>query len=1264
MSQPSDKRAHPRYDVNLDALITGEGFDARACKIRDFCAAGMFLGFDGGLPDVSAGTEFSIHFFLRRHSHDLRARVARVLPSGFGVALLDPESTVINALMEAVQASTSAEAAERSLAGAERSPAREPIIRRCRGLYERYLGQFQTVYFKAAEGALFLGARDAINNSEQQRFWDAQALLKKRRQEIEEAIATPLLSGFDHVGRPAAATGGRQKPAISGMALSLVNTQEFEVFLAITETADRAESHYRGQLRDLELRLSSLWAVKIDKVNNPLAPGGIARAFCDAVQQAGFDLVVQRVLYQACLDAVVPEFARLYGDLEGELKAAGVEPMEERPAIVKRQVPPPATKTVERVAGERIEENPAAPLPDMAPPAAAAPSGPVPAAVAAVPPAAGLTPSATPGPVTATSGLSGAYGSVDMPAGPAAAPVAGQPPMADGGATSAPVARSGGTVHAAHALLGLRRRLHQGVAPGGSAPPVTVTPAVAPAVGAAPGSSMMGAALPPDTAPGITGAAVAGRVPPVDARISSARPSAAAGLAPTGYRPEAPGTEPAAATLPFYSMQDLASAVGAMDWTGAEHTGGFVDGRDLRAQIEAAVRQQHTDKPPKVVNEQDWDVLELIIELFNAVLGDSRVIDDIKPLVRRLRKPVNQLALADPAFFDNADHPARQVLNRLAEVRSMTGADPEKPVGPQIEGIVNRITEQALARPEVFTEAAQEIQRITSEQREAYAGNIADIARAADEQQQFMKARRKAGGGEARPAPVLSGEWGEWLARVRRLKAGDELEIVKGDSRKKVNVAWVGEDHNALILADTLGHKVGSVGLQELAMQLRRGTTRALDHTRLAAVDRALYTSVQGLHGRLAQEAISDPLTTFLNEKAFAEAIDDAIREARQDGVSHALVMIEVDQAQSADEGTLQQTATVMRETAGADVQFGRFGDRILALLMRDVTQGRAFQRVDDIRAAIAGRPAPGADQPLTTSAGLTPFGSEAVPDRVISTARGALEVAKRAGGNTCRIHHVEEVQDAASKSRQLLGEQLVVALDGGSLQLGMQRIVPQRADVVLPVHVELMPSLALGSGLRAEPAALRDAAEIEGRSVDVDRWLIGAALRWVAEHADRLPPDACCLLRLSAATLGDAAMIGFITEQLLNSAVPPGRLCFELADTSGLGGRSDVDELVQSLREFGCRFAVGDFGSGKSSLARIKDLSIDLVRIARMGGRDVVNNAADETLVRSIVEMAHFLAIPVIADCVDSTPMLGKLHEIGVEYAQGVAVSALELLT
>ncbi|MGQ0656828.1 MAG: DUF1631 family protein [Chromatiales bacterium] len=1171
-----EQRKSPRHPVYLDALITGQGVESKACKIRDFCASGVFLSFEEQAGAVAYASQqpiarddlIGIHFFMelsgRDRSFELKARVVRVLTSGLGAELIQPDPVVIAALKHAAKLTAAppgavmlkaGESAEKGVSG------REALLRELRDRLAAVCNAWMGQYFRAVQGQFLEAARDAPDAVVQRQIWNAAQFLNARRDKMEQDVRAALLERVD----TAASKGVRESDTVTRSQgedlageLSLVETDEFEQFLAVSEVVDKAETMFTQSLFELHQRLSFLYGARIDKGNNPIGPAALAREFGNYVRRMQLGVEPLRLALRVYQDVVLPEVGSFYENINRFLRDNGVPLLGEPEG--------PRAKMVREIRRPRV--------------ASATPAAP---ASPAAPPQTPLVPGVAP--------------PVPMPAGavPPGFPAAGTP-------FAVPPA---GAFRTAQALFGLGRELRAPVA--------------------------MEAAL-------------------------------AASLGP-------------AASLAFYSTLELASALQAIDLSGGEGSG-VIDPYSLRAGLEQALVAQAPAKTSKRVNDADWDVLELVVELVNAVLSDPRVHQEIRPHLRRLRHPVNMVALSDKAFFDSLDHPARKVINNLAGLRSLSGRDGQESILPRVEFMVDRIAAEAGARPGVFGEVAAELQVLLAEQDHAQAENLAQLAHAAKAQQQILKARRKEGAGAGRPAALaaLGGEWTVWLNRAKRLKVGDELQLGTSGRQQLARVAWVADDGSSYVFADPMGRKVGSFGLQELAMQLRRGSAKVLEDLHMAPVERALLKSLENLHGRLQKQVVSDPQTSLLNERALGDAIEQALVRARQDKVSHTFALIAVEQVealQSADKTdalakVLREAATRLRGAVDAETTLAHLSDNHFGLLLCDCTQGQGYAAVERALKALgsAALPAAGVTTPLTASAGLVPFQGEALTAAsVIKAAQSAVAVARRAGGNTLRILHVEAEGDHVDTVSARLKDKLAEALDTGTVQMAFQRIVPEQEGpaAALPVHIELMPSIHV-EGARVNAKTLRIAAEQLQRSTDLDRWLIHAGMQWVIEHPERLPPQGLCIIPLSAASVRDAGTAGLISEAFINTAAPPSRFCFELTEGAAGDGLAEAEELVHALREFGCRFAYGDFGGESASFSRVKALQVDLVRIGRMQNRDIVNARSDAALVKSILEMAHFIGVPAIADCVSSKPVFSKARELGIEYLQGPAVAPVEL--
>ena len=100
-----------------------------------------------------------------------------------------------------------------------------------------------------------------------------------------------------------------------------------------------------------------------------------------------------------------------------------------------------------------------------------------------------------------------------------------------------------------------------------------------------------------------------------------------------------------------------------------------------------------------------------------------------------------------------------------------------------------------------------------------------------------------------------------------------------------------------------------------------------------------------------------------------------------------------------------------------------------------------------------------------------------------------------------------------------------------------------------------------------------------------------------------------------------------------------------------------DIDETIEkmkSLKSIGLSFAIDDFGTGYSSLTYLKNLPIDILKIDKSFVLELVHNANDAAIVKTIIAMAHNMSIDVLAEGVETQAIMDFLTKLECQKFQG----------
>ncbi len=347
-------------------------------------------------------------------------------------------------------------------------------------------------------------------------------------------------------------------------------------------------------------------------------------------------------------------------------------------------------------------------------------------------------------------------------------------------------------------------------------------------------------------------------------------------------------------------------------------------------------------------------------------------------------------------------------------------------------------------------------------------------------------------------------------------------------------------------------------------------------------------------------------------------------------------------------ETVLHTAADRLRSAAGAQGQLGRVGNDAFLLIPRAGLE-------EDALAALARRCLAAIEDDLASEPGIHCEASAGI----------AFARDLHAWSPETLLHHAE----LASRRAQRQGGTRLAVFDAGhfeSLRLGAERENALRQAFTrqeFEVHFQPEVDLLTGQCLSAE-ALLRW--QCDGRLVPASEFigtieasdLVMPVGRWVLERACQLAsrwPDPRLRVRVnvSARQFDDDGLVDQVAGALRRSGLAPSRLCLELTETAvmdTIGGAAALGRL----RALGVGLAIDDFGTGHSSLAYLKALPIDTIKIDRSFVRALPDDPFDQAILEAVVHMAQRLQLEVVAEGVEDARQRDALLRLGVGRAQG----------
>lgn len=287
----------------------------------------------------------------------------------------------------------------------------------------------------------------------------------------------------------------------------------------------------------------------------------------------------------------------------------------------------------------------------------------------------------------------------------------------------------------------------------------------------------------------------------------------------------------------------------------------------------------------------------------------------------------------------------------------------------------------------------------------------------------------------------------------------------------------------------------------------------------------------------------------------------------------------------------------------------------------------------------------------ITCSIGIALFPIHGkTAEELLKNSDTAMYKAKDQGRNTYQFYTNEMTQKAYE--RITLETQLRQALINQEFEVYFQPQVDIASNKIVGMEALVRwnhPKMGLVS-----PAKFIPLAEDTGLIVDIDRHVMMDAMLQFKKWLDEGLEVGVLSINLSIIQLNHEDFIDFVKRSIEISKIPTQNLMFEVLETQVMRNPEHAIVMLQKIRDLGIKLAIDDFGTGHSSLAYIKKLPIDKLKIDQSFIMDALVDKDDKELTKAIISIAKNLNLQVIAEGVETKEIAQFLLENGCNEAQG----------